>query len=174
ETHQQILAFKPQWESYDATKGCAHIMKLIEADAPAINNKAMLLAHIAVLGNCMSAMSMQDEKPVQWLLTLFYDLLREDSTAYSIFEEAAKITIYKPLMALLGRQGVDSYSADKAAWLLSAVMSHVPRCFSQDDVTGFMALLLGAKAPCPGLGVLEAITNVLKSDVFRGAVWTQP
>ncbi|CAE8633867.1 unnamed protein product, partial [Polarella glacialis] len=119
ETHQQILAFKPQWESYDATKGCAHIMKLIEADAPAINNKAMLLAHIAVLGNCMSAMSMQDEKPVQWLLTLFYDLLREDSTAYSIFEEAAKITIYKPLMALLGRQGVDSYSADKAAWLLS-------------------------------------------------------
>ncbi|CAE8623305.1 unnamed protein product [Polarella glacialis] len=176
ETHQKILAFKPEWESYEATKGCAHILKLIEGDAPAIKNKALIQSHIAVLGACMNAMSMQDEKPVQWLLTFFYDLLREDSTAYSIFEEAAKgqITIYKPLMALLGRQGVDSYSADKAAWLLTAVMSHVPRCFSQADVTGLLALLLDSKSPCTELGVLEAITNLLKSDVFRSSVWTQP
>ncbi|CAE8618548.1 unnamed protein product [Polarella glacialis] len=176
ETHQMILAFKPEWESYEATKGCAHIMKLIEADASAIKNKALIQAHIAILGNCMAAMSMQDDKPVQWLLTFFYDLLREDSTAYAIFEEAAKaqIAIYKPLMALLGRQAVDSYSADKAAWLLSAVMSHVPGCFSQADVTGLMVLLLDSKSPCTELGVLEAITNVLKSDVFRSAVWTQP
>ncbi|CAE8646584.1 unnamed protein product, partial [Polarella glacialis] len=104
ETHQKILAFKPEWESYEATKGCAHIMKLIEADAPAIKNKALILGHLAVLGASMNAMSMQDVKPVQWLLTLYFDLLREDSTAYSIFEEGAKgqITIYKPLMALLG------------------------------------------------------------------------
>ncbi|CAE8735781.1 unnamed protein product [Polarella glacialis] len=176
ETHQQILAFKPDWESYEATKGCAHVMKLIEADAPAIKNKALILSHIAILGASMTAMSMQDDKPVQWLLTLFYDLLREDATAYSIFEEGAKgqITIYKPLMALLGRQGVDSYSADKATWLLSAVMSHLPRCFSQADVTGLMALLLGSDSPCTELGVLEAITNLLKSDVFRGAVWALP
>ncbi|CAE8601625.1 unnamed protein product, partial [Polarella glacialis] len=176
ETHQKILAFKPEWESYEATKGCAHIMKLIEADAPAIKNKALILGHLAVLGASMNAMSMQDVKPVQWLLTLYFDLLREDSTAYSIFEEGAKgqITIYKPLMALLGRKEVDSYTADKAAWLLSAVMSHVPRCFSQDDVTGLMSLLLDSKSPCTELGVLEAITNVLKSDVFRGAVWRQP
>ncbi|CAE8635414.1 unnamed protein product [Polarella glacialis] len=175
ETHKMILAFKPDWDSYEATKGCAHIMKLIEADAPAIKNKSLILGHISVLGACMTAMSMQDSKPVQWLLTFFYDLLREDSTSYSIFEEGAKIgvSIHKPLVALLGKQGVDGYSADKAAWLLTAVMSHLPRSFSKDDVKGLLAILLDSESPCTELGVLEALTNLLKTDVFRTEVWNQ-
>jgi len=121
------------------------------------------------------AFSTKEEKPVQWLLTLFFDMLREDSSAYSMFEEASKkqIKLYKPLMDLIQRPGLDIYSADKAAWLLSAIIGHVPLAFSEGDVKSFVSTLLG-KSNNSDLGVLEAITNLLKSGSFRGLVWSQP
>eukprot|EP00441_Pelagodinium_beii_P038102 CAMPEP_0197650754 /NCGR_PEP_ID=MMETSP1338-20131121/31135_1 /TAXON_ID=43686 ORGANISM="Pelagodinium beii, Strain RCC1491" /NCGR_SAMPLE_ID=MMETSP1338 /ASSEMBLY_ACC=CAM_ASM_000754 /LENGTH=440 /DNA_ID=CAMNT_0043225227 /DNA_START=53 /DNA_END=1375 /DNA_ORIENTATION=+ len=172
EIHQTILSFKPDWDSYEATKGCSQVLKLVEADGPAIKNKSMIQGHIHVLQACMNALSMQDQKPVQWLLTLFYDMLREDSSCYSIFEEGFKnrIDVYKPMISLLSKSG-DTYSADKVAWILSAVMSHVPHSFSEADVKNFLASLLGGA--CSELGQLEAITNLLKCDEFRTLVWSQ-
>jgi len=174
ETHQAILSFKPDWESYEATKGVANILKLIETNAPAIKNKSLIQGHLQVLQAFMSALQMQDDKPVQWILTLFYDMLREDSSSYGIFEEAAKtqINIYKPLMSLLQKPSIDTYSADKVAWLLSAVMSHVPGSFSQADVTAFLAAVLGASSKSSELGQLEAVVNLLKSDTYRKLVWS--
>jgi V-type H+-transporting ATPase subunit H len=173
ETHNRILSFKPDWDQYEATKSVANIMKLIEADQPAMKNKALIQGNIAVLQSSMNALSMQDEKPMQYLLTLFYDLLREDSSSYSIFEEGVKnqINVYKPLAALISRAGVDSYSADKAAWLLSAVMCHLPRTVTEDQVSSFLDALLDPKSTVTELGVLEAITNLLKSDAFRRLTW---
>lgn len=173
ETHNRILSFKPDWDQYEATKSVANIMKLIEADQPAIKNKALIQGNIAVLQTSMNALSMQDEKPIQYLLTLFYDLLREDSSSYSIFEEGIKnqIHVYKPLAALISRAGVDSYSADKAAWLLSAVMCHLPRTVTEEQVSSFLDALLDPKSAVTELGALEAITNLLKSDSFRHSTW---
>eukprot|EP00933_Yihiella_yeosuensis_P053782 TRINITY_DN52076_c0_g1_i1.p1 TRINITY_DN52076_c0_g1~~TRINITY_DN52076_c0_g1_i1.p1 ORF type:complete len:445 (-),score=106.94 TRINITY_DN52076_c0_g1_i1:174-1508(-) len=175
ETHAKILSFQPQWDSYEATKAHASILKLIEADQPAVKNKALIQGNISVLQACMNALSMPDDKPVQWLLTLFYDMLREDGSAYSLFEEGDKsqINVYKPLMDLVTKPGVDSYTADKAAWLLSAVISHVPRGFTQDQVMAFLKASLDSRQ-CTELGVIEAITNLLKNDEFRAAVWAQP
>jgi len=177
EIHQNILSFKPEWESYEATKTTAHILKLIEADAPAIKNKSMIQGHIQVLQACMNVMSMRDDKPIQWLLTLFYDMLREDSSSYVIFEEASKqkIEVYKPLLALLLRPGLDHYTADKVAWLLSAVMSHVPHSVTEANVKEFLGSLLdSSKTSCSEVGQLEAITNLLKADAYRKFVWSFP
>ncbi|CAJ1418323.1 unnamed protein product [Effrenium voratum] len=177
EIHQSILSFKPDWESYEATKAQAHVLKLIEADAPAIKNKSMIQGHIQVVQACMNVMTLRDDKPIRWLLTLFYDMLREDSSSYGIFEEATrqKIEVYKPLMALLGRKDLDNYTADKVSWLLSAVMSHVPHCVSEAlrtlseqtsfalalqhseaNVKEFLAMVLDPSTTCSDLGQLEA------------------
>ncbi|CAJ1343655.1 unnamed protein product [Effrenium voratum] len=176
EIHQSILSFKPDWESYEATKAQAHVLKLIEADAPAIKNKSMIQGHIQVVQACMNVMTLRDDKPIRWLLTLFYDMLREDSSSYGIFEEATrqKIEVYKPLMALLGRKDLDNYTADKVSWLLSAVMSHVPHCVSEANVKEFLAMVLDPSTTCSDLGQLEAITNLVKSNAFRKLVWSQP
>eukprot|EP00933_Yihiella_yeosuensis_P047174 TRINITY_DN4288_c1_g2_i1.p1 TRINITY_DN4288_c1_g2~~TRINITY_DN4288_c1_g2_i1.p1 ORF type:complete len:457 (+),score=87.90 TRINITY_DN4288_c1_g2_i1:110-1480(+) len=186
EIHTEIVSFKPDWDSYEATKSQAGVLKLIEADQAAVKNKALIQGNIGVLQSYMNALSLQDNKPVQWILTLFFDLLREDTSAYSIFEEGLKnqISIFKPLMDLLarcellrpgasGRQNVDSYSADKAAWLLSAVISHVPRGFSEDDVKSFLSTILDSQI-CTELGVLEAVTNLLKCDEYRALTWAHP
>jgi len=175
EIHNNILSFKPEWESYEATKSSAHILKLIEADAPAIKNKSMIQGHIQVVQACMALMGSREDEPIQWLLTLFYDMLREDSSGYAIFEDATKqrIEIYKPLLSLLQRPGLENYTSDKVAWLLSAVMSHVPHVATEASVKEFLGEILdSSKTNCSELGQLEAITNLLKGDVYRKLVWS--
>jgi len=177
ELHQQILDFQPEWEKYEATKGQVTLLKLLEVDAPAIKTKAIMMGHTPIVQACLEAVTMQDEMPAKWILTLFYDMIREDSSSYSVFENALKsqISIYKPLMTLLGRSCTDSYLPDKAAWLLSAVMGNLPRFFTDDDVKSLLTTLLEpTTGPCSDLGKLEAITNLLKSDIFRSLVWSAP
>jgi len=114
---------------------------------------------------------------VQWILTLLYDMLREDSSCFSVFEEALKgqVNFFKPLMAVLQRQAVDQYIADKAAWLLTAVIGNVPRFFSEQDVKAVVEALQRPSSPvCSDLGIVEAIVNLLKTDSFRVAVWPMP
>jgi len=127
----------------------------------------------------MDALALQDPKPVMWILTLMYDMLRNDSSCYNIFQEAMKsqVSVYKPLIRLCSTflPGEDTYVQDKAAWLLSAVAGNVPQFFSSEDVLSFLKLLLAEdNQTCSPLGVLEAITNLLKADTFRGLVWAQP
>jgi len=177
EIHQKITQFKLEWDKYEATRNSAQLFKLLELDAPALTTKAILQGHPSLLQACLDGLTLQDEKPMQWILTLFYDMLREDSSCWSLFEEALKgrVTLYKPLMMLLARPKLDSYVADKAAWLLSGVIGQVPRFFSQDDIAALLRQLLEPQEQhCTELGVLEAITNLLKSDVFRGGVWATP
>jgi len=173
EFHQKILAFKPEWEKYEATKAQAPLLKLLEADAPAIKTKAIMMGHMPIVQACLEALTMQDDMPAKWILTLFYDMIREDSSSYSVLEEALKnqVSICKPLMTLLGRSFTDTYVPDKAAWLLSAVMGNMPRFFTEGDVKSLLAAIRG---PCSDLGTLEAIANLLKSDTFRGFVWSAP
>jgi len=173
--HQKLMKLKPEWEKFEATKAHAHLLRLIEVDAPALKTKAIIQGHLAILQACIDALSAQDDSIMQWILTLFYDMLRSDGSAFSLFEDGLKgqLSMYKPLMTLLGKQELDTYVADKAAWLLSAVMGHVPRFFNNDDVSGLLQQLMHpAKQACTETGVLEAITNLLKSDSFRGLVWS--
>eukprot|EP00443_Scrippsiella_acuminata_P015970 CAMPEP_0115286800 /NCGR_PEP_ID=MMETSP0270-20121206/62124_1 /TAXON_ID=71861 /ORGANISM="Scrippsiella trochoidea, Strain CCMP3099" /LENGTH=445 /DNA_ID=CAMNT_0002703847 /DNA_START=80 /DNA_END=1417 /DNA_ORIENTATION=+ len=176
EFRQTILKFKPDWEKYDATKAQASHLKLVEAEVPALKNKMIIQGDLQILKAAMDALTIPEEKPVQWILTLLYDMLREDSSCFSVFEEGLKqqIGFYKPLLSVLERQKVDQYIADKAAWLLSAVIGNVPRFFSEQDVKAVVTALHRSDPACSDLGILEAIVNILKSDSFRVAVWTMP
>lgn len=175
EFHESIVKFRPQWENYEATRSCAAHLKLIELEGPVLVNKAIMAGNMAVVQGFMDGLMIQDDQPKQWILTLFFDMLREDSSCFVLFEDALKsqMRFYKPLMALLGKANLDAYIADKAAWLLTAVIGHVPRFFEKEDVGAALGLLMQTGG-CTKLGVLEAITNLLKSDEFRGQVWTHP
>jgi len=174
EFHQKILKMKPEWESYDATRNQAAMLHLLEADAPALKKKMIIQGDVSVLKASMDALSIQEEKPAMFILTLLYDMLREDSSCFGVFEEGLKkqVPIMKPLLAVLQKQTVDQYIADKAAWLLTAVIGNAPRFYGEQDVKSVVEALQRPNGVCSDLGVLEAIVNLLKADAFRACIWT--
>merc|ERR1712194_183649 len=113
-----------------------------------------------------------EEKHRQYLLTYFYDMLRDDSSTFSVFEDALKKanTFHSTLVKLLSGSQVDTYSADKAAWLLTACIGNIPTAFNDREVQEVATVLQRSDAACSELGVLEAIANMLKADAFRKMV----
>lgn len=177
--HQQIVNFKPKWQDYVETKANAQLLEHLEAGVPAMKTKFILQGNFSLIQALLDGLACQEDKPVQWILTLLYDMLREDSSCYQIFEEALKmkLNLHQALVAVMQKRKGELYITDKASWLLSAVMGHVPRLFTDGQVTSFLQTLL-AIAEKPGsdlaVGTLEAIVNLLKSDMFRSAVWAYP
>ena len=60
---------------------------------------------------------------------------------------------------VLATKSGDSYTCDKAAWLLSAIICNAPGHFNDSTVT---ELLTVACSTCTPLGSLETIANLLK------------
>jgi len=175
---EQVAHCKPNWEKYPVTQANAMSLNLLEVGAPALKTKLMMVGQPSIVQGCMDALTLKEEEPVQWMLKLLYDILREDSSCFSVFEEALKrkAGFCAPLMQILKSKAketpTDVCMADKSAWLLSAIMAHVPGCFSNGDVLELVGAVTN-QPRCSELGVLETITNLLKSDVFRGVVWSQ-
>lgn len=177
EFRQSILNFKPEWDKYAPTKSHSSLLKFVNLGESALSTRKVLeQENFALAQACLDTLALGDEKLSHWILTLFYDMLREDSSTFGLFEDGHIGD--KPLLDFLGKAKTDAYGADKAAWLISAVIGHVPGKFVEADVTSFLGLLLpgsaGAGLACTDLGILEAITNLLKSDTFRNAVWSAP
>jgi len=174
--HSKIVAYKPEWEKHEATKAHAANLKHVEIDAPALKNKAILAGNPAFTQSLLDGLAIRDEDMRQWILTFFFDFLREDSSCFALFDDMfnkGQLKLYKPLMALLESENLNSYIADKAAWLLTAVIGHVPFYFTTEDVNGVLKVLLQANG-CSEIGILEAITNLLKSGEFRRSIWEYP
>jgi len=179
EYHSQVLSKKPDWAAFTSTRSNASLLKLI--DAPPIESasktKCVMLGSMEIFDVCMAVFQAPEVEPVQWMLALFYELLREDSSSYQIFENGLKrVKFYEPLMAILTRQPVpEQYLADKASWLLSTVICHCPSFFTEQQVSAFLkACLDGPAKACSQLGELDMITNLLKSDAFRRVVFGFP
>jgi len=67
----------------------------------------------------------------------------------------------------------ESATADKTAWLYSALVGNLSHHFTKEDVQSFVKKISSAGA-MTALGRLEAITNLLKSTEFRQTVWGLP
>jgi len=108
-----------------------------------------------------------------YLLTMLYDILREDSSCYDFFEKNG-LPIrdnIKGLATLVEWKGTDPYLADKAAWVLTAILGHIPKVESVKDVVSW---IMNPESVRTELGKVEALTNLMKSDRYRGEVWDTP
>jgi len=172
EVRQALLDFQPQWDKYQSTAKHAGILKNIKLGESAGDHKKILEQDDSVIAQaCIDVVNVGDEKLSHWVLTMLYDMLREDSSSFCIFENGNIAD--KPLRQFLGNATTREYGADKAAWVISAAMGNVPSKFSDAEVQHFLALLVGGNAAsCSKRGALEAITNLFKSDMFRKAVWS--
>merc|ERR1711976_1139103 len=102
----------PQWEKYGSTQSSAKSLGMLQIDADPEKNKNLLHENMPVLLSLMDALQIQDEKPVQWVLTFLVDLVRADSSAYIIFEDAlkSKVDIFKTLMTVIEKKKSDPYT----------------------------------------------------------------
>jgi len=177
DTRQKVLDYpRPNWPGYAATKEHDFVLSKLLPSAGSKSNMVSFTKE-SVPG-CMDAMTINEVAPIQGILYVLCDMVKEDGSCYSIFADALKggCGVYKPLLGLLGRSSSNADwadAADKGAWLLTAIICHSPKYFSQEDVTGLLNSLL-SKSGCSELGVLEAVTNLLKAEDFRGAVWANP
>lgn len=162
--HQQVIDFKPVW---DAT--CAQLLSPLDAKAPAADMKTVLQTPYA-LDACIGVLKGKDEKTKQWMLAFLYEVIREDSSAYTVFDDALKleVDIYSTFLNLVQAKGDGFYTADKAAWLLSGIMSSSSSYFQNSQVE---SLVSAAMSNCSAVGFLDAVTNLLKASQFRSLVW---
>merc|ERR1719171_483091 len=108
------------------------------------------------------------------LLTILFDLLREDCSCYKLWEKAldSKVDFFKPFTAMLQGQYTDTvhhtitcygqYTVNKSAYLLTALMCHSPQYFSEQDIDTVVQLICGQRSKLTEMGILDALTNLLK------------
>jgi len=174
--HFEVLSFLPDWRAYPATKAVAGELSQIDIKASPVETKTLLLGKPFVLKAAFEAVDTSvDEGAVQWILTVFYDMLRADASCFAVFEEALKTNndLKAKLLAVLQAGNFKTYTKDKAAWVLSAVIGYLPQYFSQNDITELTSVVCSAYCQCSHLGALEAVCNLLKADFFRLFVWNQ-
>lgn len=173
---EKILSQKPSWDNHSETRSFASLLGQVSANTPASELKAAIKREPQILQACMQAMQISDSQPMQYVLTILFDLLREDSSCFGLFADALrnKVDFWKPFTALLQNKNVDPYVADKASYLLTAIMCHSPSYFNEDDVNHVCNLLCGAnKGRTSEIGTLDAITNLLKLDEYRALVFNK-
>lgn len=173
EFQQKLGSVRIKWEKYEATDRIADQLRVLQFDNSAVN-AAVLIGNVGLLRALVEATSSLDGNALRWVLTVLCEALRADSSAFHACEQALyqRMNFYESLMMVVSKEKPDSYSADKAAWLLSAVMAQVPSMFDVDKHVGrLLEKLTEESGPFSSYGFLDAVTNLLKADSYRKAVW---
>jgi len=104
-------------------------------------------------------------------LTTLQDELRTDSSRFACFEKAMKKSdYYTPLLHYLENPKHAAEISDKAAWILSALVGHLPGFFTDVQVNHVLTTI--QVSTCSELGIMEAVVNLLKADQFRSCIWS--
>jgi V-type H+-transporting ATPase subunit H len=111
--------------------------------------------------------------PSQYLLTVLSEACRVDATVWDMLgKKAAKTDMFTPFTILLGRPTIDTFVADKAIQVLTSIMSHAPDgAYSIQQVKLVCSGLISGQFKASQVGVLDGLSNLLKRDAYRAAVF---
>ncbi|EPR57971.1 vacuolar ATP synthase subunit 54kD, putative [Toxoplasma gondii ME49] len=114
---------------------------------------------------------------VQYVLTVLCEVVRDDSSKYeALCSAVADSEVFEAFRQLLEVANLDSYTADRAAFLLSGLMCRARSgTFSDSQVEYLVQGLLHGRAANKFLlsegGRLDAFVNLLKIDGYRPMIW---
>ncbi|PFH31809.1 putative vacuolar ATP synthase subunit 54kD [Besnoitia besnoiti] len=118
-----------------------------------------------------------DLRPVQYVLTILCEIVRDDTSKYEALCAAVKESeVFEAFRQLLETPNLESYTADRAAFLLSGLMCRARTgTFSDDQLQYLIQGLLHGRAANKFLlsegGRLDAFVNLLKIDRYRPMIW---
>jgi len=174
-----VLKKKPEWSKYQSVRASADKLNSLESTDSAAGKKIIIDRDPSILDAALDALAITEDAPVQWILTVLFDMLRDDSCSYDCLEDV----LHKPqtqqhfnqaLMGLLKRKASDQYIADKAAWILTAMIGNSPKLFKESQVKAVMTELLDVSTSCSELGTVEGFANLLKAGAYRKMIWSTP
>jgi V-type H+-transporting ATPase subunit H len=180
--HEEVVEFKilaamPEWERFERSGilplGSARLLSQLHGiDAAAVrivvsSNQADIMNMFAqVLSSVVSEMA-----PAQYLLTLFSETCRTDASLWELLVKNAS-GLFVPFTMLLGRPNIDTFTADKAVQMLTAIMAHAPEgTFSIQQVKLVAMNLVAGQYRTSQVGVLDGLSNLLKHDSFRAPLF---
>ncbi|EEA08470.1 uncharacterized protein CMU_003000 [Cryptosporidium muris RN66] len=140
EKRARILSHVPHWKKYELAGALppGSSIKLMALHNQSLLVRSQLLGSNKQLRqlmlNCLSITP--DLEPSQYVLTMLYELVRDDAGQYEGFIEIIKgVPIFDKFMAFLDRPKVDTYLTDKLLFFLTGLMSHANEgIFSLENV----------------------------------------
>ena len=179
--HEDVVEFKvlstmPDWERLERSgilpSGSARLLSQLHAiDAPAI--RIVLTANpdiVALVPQVLSNVA-SETGPAQYLLTLVSEACRADASLWEFFTRNAAAW-FVPFTMLLGRPNIDTYTADKAVQVLTAIMAHArDNAFTVQQVKLIATNLVAGQYRASQVGVLDGLSNLLKQDTYRRSVF---
>ncbi|EER18388.1 vacuolar ATP synthase subunit h, putative [Perkinsus marinus ATCC 50983] len=178
-----ILSSKPDWQSLENAgqipKGSAQWLNQIHGTS---SSAVVTLAqrNEEVISGLLSVLkSVEDMHAVQYAFTVIYEATRYDSSFWNLLVGfARKNDIMLPFTRFLSsdRAAEDSYSSDKALYVLTNIMSHDGgRRFNPQEAKMIADSVADDKnmkfKGVSDLGRLDGFCNLLKFDGFRAVVW---
>ena len=169
----KILSTIPEWDRFERSgilppNSARLLSQLHGVDAAALRiiftaNPDIVAVVASVLSNVAS-----ETAPAQYLLTLISEACRADASLWDFFTRSRPADLFHPFTMLLGRPGIDQYTADKAVQVLTAIMSHSPEnAFSVQQVKLLGTNLVAGQYRTNQAGVLDGLSNLLKHDSYR-------
>lgn len=169
-----VLGAKPNWSGLVSPGSAAMLDRLHGVESDGV--KGVFQANSEMLKACLEAVGVtSNPQAVQYVLMTIFEGCRSDASLVDTLVTGANQTdVYGPFTAMLKRpgQGDNKYAADKAAYLLTSIMSHAGiRLFAESQLSGVTQGLVTAQFGCTEKGVMDGLANLLKCDAFRAAVW---
>jgi V-type H+-transporting ATPase subunit H len=173
--HEEVAEFKvlsnmPDWDRLERSgilQNGRVLSQLHGIDAAAIrivltSTPEILKLIPQVLSNVASEIG-----PAQYMLTLISEACRADASLWEFFVRTSS-SWFVPVTMLLGRPNIDTYTADKAVQVLTAIMAHAPdSSFSVQQVKLLATNLVAGQYRASQVGVLDGLSNLLKKDDYR-------
>jgi V-type H+-transporting ATPase subunit H len=169
----------PQWKTLEVDGRAGGLLDMwLHTDNPDKAKAELKEQNLELLKACVQATAIRSNGDARQVALLFlYDAFREDSSLYmrcddvlrqpdghGFFRQHLDPNLTKP----------DTFSADKAAWLLSSIMTNCSHHYTKEDARAVLDKVFSKESQCSGLGQLEATCNLLKSVDFRTAAWGCP
>jgi len=164
---------QPKWsECVEGTAGI--LLQTVLFKEHTDRAKVQLKTDVDLLRACISACAVRkDLKASQFALIFVYDALREDSSLYAqcedILREGGHGFFREKLEPVVSNP--DPLSADKAAWIMTSIMSNCSYHYTKQNATGLLDLIFAKESKCSPLGKLESSCNLLKCVDFRSTAW---
>ncbi|OEH75476.1 vacuolar atp synthase subunit [Cyclospora cayetanensis] len=174
---EAVMERMPEWTLLEGAgligKGMAAALSTLHGMTPEERSNAFEEEPLMVSALVSVLRLEADLHPAQYALTVLYEAVRENCSRYeAMCGVLAGSNVYGDFMQLLERQGVDTYTGDRAAFMLSGFMCRArTHAFPDDQVQYFVQGLIQQKFPVSESGRLDALVNILKIDRWRPLVW---
>lgn len=117
-----------------------------------------------------------DISVIQYILTLFYDILRNDTSLLDVI--LVSVQPGPTLSACdkyLQRSDIDAFVADKAAFLLTSLIPRAqPNAFTDEEVDQLIRNTVNGTWKLSDYGRLDCWKNLMKLGRYRTMVWNAP